>query len=256
MSARTTRARSGRHLAAATVIGVAVLLATAPGASAHVSVAPDTAEPGGYAKEAFRVPNERDDTSTVRIEVAFPADHPFGHVSVQPVPGWKATVRKQRLDEPVRNGDHEITEAVSSIVWQGGTIRPGEFQEFPVSLGPLPENTGELVFKTLQTYSDGEVVRWIDVRQEGGPEPEHPAPVLRLKPGTADPAAPVGAASTPEPVAATTTGTGSSADPVSRWLGGAALAVALGALGRAVLRRPAEGVRTTRQESQQEKATA
>jgi hypothetical protein len=38
----------------------------------------------------------------------------------------------------------------------------------------------EIVFKALQTYSDGEIVRWIDTPTAGGGEPEHPAPTLKL----------------------------------------------------------------------------
>jgi hypothetical protein len=39
-------------------------------------------------------------------------------------------------------------------------IKPGQFQEFDVSLGPLP-NVDQLVFKALRYYSDGDTVRWI-----------------------------------------------------------------------------------------------
>jgi hypothetical protein len=37
------------------------------------------------------------------------------------------------------------------------------------------------VFKAVQTYGDGTVVRWIEDQPKGAPEPEHPAPVLTLK---------------------------------------------------------------------------
>jgi hypothetical protein len=39
------------------------------------------------------------------------------------------------------------------------------------------------VFKTLQRYSDDEVVRWIQEPGSGADEPERPAPVVRLVPG-------------------------------------------------------------------------
>jgi hypothetical protein len=39
-----------------------------------------------------------------------------------------------------------------------------------------------MVFKTLQHYSDGEVVRWIQEPQPNAAEPERPAPVLKLLP--------------------------------------------------------------------------
>jgi hypothetical protein len=73
-------------------------------------------------------------------------------------------------------------EAVSSITWtaEGPTgIKPGEFDEFAISLGPLPTEGDELVFKAVQTYSDGEVVRWID-EATGDEEVERPAPIVTL----------------------------------------------------------------------------
>ncbi|ATW49003.1 YcnI family protein [Streptomyces peucetius] len=243
---------SGRRLSAAAVAGAAaVVFLAAPGAFAHVSVNPGTAEPGGFTKAAFRVPNERDGDSTVRVEIAFPAEHPLGHVSVQPVPGWKATVKKERLKQPIVDGDHEITEAVTSVLWEGGTIRPGEFQEFPLSLGPLPEDAPELVFKAVQTYSDGEVVRWIDVPEKGAAEPEHPAPVLALK-STAPlaAAAPAAARNPDEPDRAPAT------DTVSRLLGGSGLAVGLAALGWAAAGRRRTTARPSAQAERQEEIAA
>jgi hypothetical protein len=38
----------------------------------------------------------------------------------------------------------------------------------------------QLQFKASQTYSDGEVVQWIEPTVKGGAEPAHPAPVLTL----------------------------------------------------------------------------
>jgi uncharacterized protein len=71
-----------------------------------------------------------------------------------------------------------MTQQVDRIVLtaDGAGIAPGEFQEFPLSLG-LPEKAvGYLTFKTLQTYSNGEVVRWI-----GTPESESPAPRVSVE---------------------------------------------------------------------------
>ena len=45
-------------------------------------------------------------------------------------------------------------------------------------MGPLPE-VDQLILKALQTYSDGDVVRWID-EPTADVELEHPAPVLKL----------------------------------------------------------------------------
>ncbi|MFI5890323.1 YcnI family protein [Actinoplanes sp. NPDC051513] len=168
-------------------------LALAAPASAHVTVNPNTATPGGYTKVTFRVPTESDTASTTKIEVNLPADKPVASVSVKPVPGWTAVAVRSKLATPIKAHDTEITEAVSKITWTAdanSAIKPGQFQEFDVSLGPLPDS-GQMVFKALQTYSDGAIVRWIDEPTTDGTEPEHPAPVLKLAAATAPAAAAV-----------------------------------------------------------------
>ncbi|MFC7218002.1 YcnI family protein [Streptomyces polyrhachis] len=177
------RLRHARTAAIAAVLGAGSLLLAASPAFAHVSVSPEgAAEQGGYATVNFKVPNERDDASTVKLEVTLPADHPLSSAMPQPVPGWKVKVTKAKLDKPLEVHGRKITEAPRTITWTGGKIAPGTFQQFPVSLGQLPEDTDELVFKAVQTYDSKEVVRWIEVAQEGAAEPENPAPVLALVP--------------------------------------------------------------------------
>jgi hypothetical protein len=61
-------------------------------------------------------------------------------------------------------------------VWQGGPA--GDAVELPITLGPMPEAEQRLQFKVLQTYDDGEIVRWIDDWPAGAPEPANPGPVL------------------------------------------------------------------------------
>ncbi|MFD7436921.1 YcnI family protein [Streptomyces sp. NPDC059861] len=174
--------KASRLTAAAVVAGSAVLVLSAP-AFAHVSVQPEgSAAKGGYAVVDFKVPNERDDASTTKLEVSFPTEHPLSSVMPEPVPGWKIEVTKSKLDKPIEAHGRQLTEAVSKVTWTaaGKGVEPGYFQKFPVSLGALPEDTDELVFKAIQTYSNDEVVRWIEVPQEGEEEPENPAPVLEL----------------------------------------------------------------------------
>jgi len=209
-----------RRIFAALAAGAATVVILPATAHAHVTIAPTTAAPGGYAREAFRVPNERDDAATVKLEVIFPAEHPLASVSVLPVAGWNVDVHKDKLATPAKAEHGEITEAVSSITWSGGSIGPGQFQEFPISLGPLPQGTTQLIFKALQTYSDGRVVRWIEVPLDGAPKPEHPAPVLMIAP-TAPP--------TPVP--------SGSSDVLGLTVGGAGLVAGLAALGFSVVRR-------------------
>lgn len=164
--------------------GVVLLLGlTALPASAHVTVHAQQATQDGYAKLTFRVPTEMDNASTTKLQVFFPTDSPIASVSVQPHPGWNFKVTTTKLSTPVNTGHGTITEAVSKITWTADSadtaIKPGEFDEFAISAGPLP-SVPSLTFKALQTYSNGTIVRWIQLTQPGEPAPEHPAPVLTL----------------------------------------------------------------------------
>ncbi|UQU61987.1 YcnI family protein [Couchioplanes caeruleus] len=168
-------------------IAAACTFALAVPAAAHVTVNPNTAVQGGYAKVTFRVPNETDSAATTKVEVNLPTDTPFASVSLKPVAGWTMVAQKSKLAKPIEAHGAQISEAVSKITWTAAgdaAIKPGQFQEFDVSLGPLPE-VDQVVFKALQTYSDGTVVRWIDEPATDGTEPEKPAPVLKLTPAGA-----------------------------------------------------------------------
>jgi periplasmic copper chaperone A len=211
---------------------LALLVATAAPVAAHVTVQPGQAAKGSYAKIAFRVPNESDTAGTIKLEVSFPTDTPIASVRTRPTPGWTAERRLEALTTPVDSHGQEITEAVRTVTWTaqpGVRIGPGEFTEFEVSLGRLPD-VDRLVLPAVQTYDDGEVVRWeTPPPAEGGEEPEHPAPVLELVgEDAADGGQDTGsgqdratAASTPDP--------GQGHDDTARWLGG--LGLAAGALG-------------------------
>ncbi|MFE9771100.1 YcnI family protein [Streptomyces sp. NPDC005931] len=180
--------KASRIAAAGAVAGAAVLALSTP-CFAHVSVQPEgEAAKGSYAVVNFKVPNERDNASTTKVEVNFPADHPLASVMPAPVEGWDIKVTKARLNKPIEQHGKKITEAVTKVTWtaDGDGIRPGFFQKFPVSVGTLPEDADELVFKALQTYSNKEVVRWIEVPQKGQEEPDKPAPVLTLSEAAED----------------------------------------------------------------------
>ncbi|MFI1014472.1 YcnI family protein [Streptomyces sp. NPDC020965] len=174
--------RTSRVIAVATGVAASSLLLSGT-ASAHVSVQPQgEAAKGGYATVNFKVPNERDTASTVKLEISLPTEHPLASVLPQPVPGWDVKVTKTKLAKPLEVHGNKITEAASKITWTaaGGKVGPGQFQQFPVSLGQLPENAESVVFKAIQTYDNKEVVRWIEEAKEGAEEPQSPAPVLEL----------------------------------------------------------------------------
>jgi uncharacterized protein len=206
-------------------------------ASAHVSVQPDTAEGGGFSVVAFRVPNERDDASTTRMQVILPQDHPIGSVQTTPVPGWSVKTSTRKLDKPIDMFGEKLDSVVSRVTWTatGRGIAPGQFQDFSLSLGPLPES-GQLKFKALQAYSTGEQVAWNEVSADKSVEPEHPAPILTVIPegaagqsttaekSSADASAPA-AAATADSAAGSNNDGSSSGLPIA--LSGAALVVSL-----------------------------
>ncbi|TAM68204.1 MAG: DUF1775 domain-containing protein [Microbacteriaceae bacterium] len=167
-----------------TTLGIASALALAAplAASAHVHVTPDQAAAGSYAVLTFRVPTESATASTVKLEVDFPTTTPFSTVSYQPITGWQAVVTTVKLATPVKTATATITEAVSKVVWTAdaaSAIAPGQFQQFSVSAGPVPD-TGSVMLPAHQTYSDGTVVDWNQPTPASGSEPQHPAPTLYI----------------------------------------------------------------------------
>lgn len=182
------RVRARHVLAASVVSGFAIFAAPA---SAHVTISPEEAPRGGDATFSFVVPNEMSNANTTALEVDFPTDHPIVAVTVQPKAAWTYTVATQKLPKPVQTENGPVTEAVTKITWSSGQIAPGQFDQFFVSAGPLPTGVSQVEFKALQTYDNGDVVRWIESTPPGGPEPDHPAPVLKLVRSTGDHAATV-----------------------------------------------------------------
>ncbi|MER8183421.1 YcnI family protein [Kitasatospora sp. NPDC094015] len=192
------RSLPARRIAGIAAVAASSVLALAAPAFAHVTVQPGSAQQGGYSAVAFRVPNENDNAATVKLEVSLPMDHPMASVRTEPVPGWTATLEKSKLDKPLKSHGQDINEAVSKITWtanDGTKLGPGQFLDFRVSLGALPADTDKLTFKALQTYDNGDVVRWIEEAKDGQPEPAKPAPVLTLTPAAkpADGASPAAA---------------------------------------------------------------
>jgi len=172
--------RRAATLGALTLAGLAI----AAGASAHVTVSPTSLPQGSTAELTFKVPNEESTANTVTLQLQIPTDHPIAQVLAKPVPGWTIAVHTTKLAKPLTTDDGTFTTAVSEIDWTGGTISPGQYQDFQISVDPLPSDTTSLTFKAVQTYSNGDVVRWIDLTTAANPNPDHPAPVLTLTPAS------------------------------------------------------------------------
>ena len=206
-----------------------VLAATA--ASAHVHVIPDTTASGADAQLTFRVPSEEPVARTTRVVLTLPLDRPLPSVAVKPLPGWTVSVTEGPLPKPVTVDGTTLTKAPRTITWTASAaaaLGPDQYQDFSLAVAPLP-SPGELVFPVTQTYSDGTVVQWNQPSPAGKPEPEHPAPAFVVTAAVPD------AAADATPAQASSASRASeAADPVARWLAGAALVLAalgLGAVG-------------------------
>ena len=231
--------RVGRAAVVGAVVA-AVVGGTAISAAAHVGVLPDSTVSGHEAQLTFRVPDESETASTVKLVVTLPQDRPFTDLSTKPMVGWTATVTEAALPKPVTVGGATITKAPRTVMWtaqSGSKIAPGEYEDFSFASDALPA-AGELVLPVGQFYSDGTVVHWTEPTVPGKAEPEHPAPAFTVTAATetAVSAAPKAnqASGTAAPAAKTT-------DATARVLGGAALLVAVIAGGLVLLRRRPTG---------------
>jgi uncharacterized protein YcnI len=169
----------------ASALAAVVVCAAATPAAAHVSIDPPSAPQGSTVKLSFLVPNEENKTTVTKVQIAFPTppDAPIPGVSVGQKSGWKSTVRMTHLAKAITTDDGTITDIVREIDWvataPGAAVKPSEFGEFTIDADGLPDEN-QVVFKAIQTYSNGTVVRWIDPVTPGGAEPEHPTPILEL----------------------------------------------------------------------------
>jgi uncharacterized protein YcnI len=242
--------------------GAAALLLVLPAAaaSAHVTVNPASTAAGAFTVLDFRVPTESDTAGTVRLEITLPTATPLASVRTRPLAGWDAEVVRGALPQPVEVDGATLTEAPLSVVWtaQPGTqVGPGQYEDFSLSVGPLPEAGTELVLPATQTYSDGEVVAWDEPVPAGGEEPEHPAPALTTTDSAAsgdshgagheagaeaaEGADPAAADSTADSAGSATAASGTATatgepDVAARLLGGGGLLLGAGALALAATR--------------------
>src|SRR3954464_12162725 len=108
---------------AAFAAGVAGVLAVPAAAGAHVTVQPTTAPAGAETVLAVRVPNERDDASTVKVDVRLPPG--FVSASWEAQPGWTVRAVKQKLSKPIQTDDGPIDEQISEIVWTASNKKAG-----------------------------------------------------------------------------------------------------------------------------------
>jgi uncharacterized protein YcnI len=126
---------------------VAMLIVGVSSVSAHASITQKEVGVGLRTNFTLSVPTEEvDPTTEVRLVL------PDGLKSVMPMvkPGWNIQLKKSGEGE-----DAKITE----IIWSGGRIPTEQRDEFVFNAQAPAEETS-LIWKTYQTYGDGDIVAW------------------------------------------------------------------------------------------------
>jgi periplasmic copper chaperone A len=162
----------------ALLVGAGLLLAPAS-AAAHISLHPNTVPAGAFATLDVRVPGEQEGAHIKQVNMQFPSG--FIGVDYETVPGWSAKVIEAKLAKPIEEDGEKIDSEVSQLVWTWtgplGKVDNGQFIDFPLSVAIPGDAAGKaLEFRTVQTYSNGQVVHWIDPSLTA----EHPAPRINV----------------------------------------------------------------------------
>jgi periplasmic copper chaperone A len=153
---------------------------TAPAAAqAHISLHPNTIPAGAFATLDVRVPGEQEGAYVKKVDVLFPSG--FTGVDYENLPGWSTHVIETKLATPIKEDGETIDTEVSQIVWSWtgplGKVNNGQFINFPLSLA-IPDNAAgkALEFRTVQTYSNGQIIHWIQPSLTA----EHPSPRINI----------------------------------------------------------------------------
>lgn len=204
----------------AVTVGLVAAVAWAGAAFAHVEVEADPDVAGSPdAVVTFTAEAESASAGISSVQIVLPTGITPQDVALNKAPaGWT------------------FTAGADGYTVKGAALPQGEEAVHSIIVTRLP-NMDQLVFKTLVTYSDGQIDRWIEEKSTANPNPENPAPVLTLKPGPSDNSMPT----TPPPATVTSTPTPASSagtDGGSAWIwwvvGGV---VVLGGIGFALSRR-------------------
>ena len=136
-------------------------------ASAHVTVGPKETSQGAYEMFTLKVPSEKEDVLTTKIEVQIPED--VNITRFEPKPGWTYEIQKDDSDK------------ITAVTWtaEGEGLSATEFGQFNMN-GKVGDKATEIIWKAIQTYSDGSVVEWVEAE-----EANYPASVTVVNPADA-----------------------------------------------------------------------
>ncbi|MFM9596053.1 DUF1775 domain-containing protein [Streptomyces scabiei] len=160
--------RTAHRPALAVAAALTTALISPTPASAHAEVESETARAlAENVTLAFTSEAESDTSGFTHLRVVLPAGMAPGDITLADAPeGWK------------------LKRAADGYTVAGPALDTGVDAEHSVRVRRLPD-AEQLVFKTVETYDDGRISRWVEL-PSGDVEPEQPAPVLDLRPASSD----------------------------------------------------------------------
>lgn len=153
------------------IISAAVLLAAflvPSGAMAHVEMTPSDAAAGKPVDLSFEIPHGCDGAATTSLVVQIPDS--ATDVKAKPIKGWRANTTP------------------ATLTWTGGPLPDDQTLAVPFTASLYGKKGDSVMFKVIQKCQGGASTAWIQA-EEGGVEPEYPAPAVTLTSTAAKPAA-------------------------------------------------------------------
>ena len=159
--------RFGSRVTTIGAVAAFAVLGLAGPALAHVEVSADKTTAGAENVTLTFDGEAESDTAGIKSErVVLPEGIPPASVTLVKAPaGWK------------------FTPSADGFTVGGDALKIGQDAVWKVKIAKLPDGQTRLSFKTLETYGDGKVSRWIEIQEQGKDEPDNPAPLITLKPG-------------------------------------------------------------------------
>lgn len=161
--------RIAPRLAAVAGLAAAASLAVGAPALAHTQASIDNPQAGaGNVVLTLNAEAESTTAGIKSLEVTLPAGIQPAQVSLTDAPGgWM------------------FTRTAQGFTVAGSALAVGTPAKTSLRIAQLPATAQVLAFRTLVTYSDGKVDRWIEVPSTAAPDPPDPAPTVSLKPAAA-----------------------------------------------------------------------
>jgi len=147
-------------------------------ALAHVTLRTPAAAAGSTYTAVLVLPHGCAGKATVSVKVRIPDG--VIDVKAQPKAGWNLATATAPYARSYALFGSPVTEGVTEITWSGGDLPDGTVDEFIFSgtlAGAIAGTT--MYFPVVQTCTSGEEA-WIEIPIEGQPEPELPAPGLKI----------------------------------------------------------------------------